>query len=334
MKTLLSLAVLFAISVLPASAENLTWNDLVNKPEFRPAQCSVKETIQFQSGTTLRPGQKLDILEINPGEIVLSLNGNNFSLEPQQTDVVAAANAAYAKLTPKQRELTYDTILKRKDLWSFKLKVKDSFDVGNLRIKKGDSVYLMDVKNGKLAVAPYTMNMHFEIRPQDTDILEQARAHVEKPNGAPGILAEEMEGKLINAATNQPINLDMNNLPKYYVLYQGARWCPYCQAFNPKMLKVYQEMRAKNKSFELFYIPSEKSAAETQQIAKELNFPWPVIGFQHKDKLVSIGKVMGRNSIPNAKVTDRYGNILLDNRVLDNDVFLAEFVKLLEKSGS
>jgi thiol-disulfide isomerase/thioredoxin len=334
MKTLLSLFVLFTIAVFPASADNLTWNDLVNKPELRPAQCSVKEIIQFQSGTTLKPGQKLDILEINANEIVLSLNGNNFSLEPQQTDAVAAANAAYAKLTPKQRELTYATILQRPDLWSFKLKVKDSFDVGNLRIKKGDTVYLMDVKGGKLAVAPYTMNMHFEILPQDTDILEQARQHVEKPNGAPGILAEEMEGKLINAITGQPFDLDLNDLPQYYVLYQGARWCPYCQEFTPKLLKVYQQMRAKNKSFEVYYIPSEKSAAETQQFAKELNFPWPVIGFQHKDKLVSVGKVLGRNSIPNAKVMDRYGKILLDNRVLDNDVFLAEFVKLLEKSGT
>ncbi|MBP6343584.1 MAG: redoxin domain-containing protein [Candidatus Omnitrophica bacterium] len=333
MRILTSLMMFLSVAVLPAFADSLTWQDLLRRPELKPSQCSVKEVIQFQSGVSLKPGQKYDILEMSANEIVLGTpNGQGFSLEPKQTDVVAAANAEYAKLTPKQRELTYDIILKRQDLWPYKLKVKDTFDIGNIRIRKGDTVYLMEVKNGELVVVPSTFNMHTEFKLQDTDILEQARQFVEQPGGAPGILVEELQGKLINPATGQPASLDANNIPQYFVIYQGARWCPYCQEFTPKLLDVYQKMKSQNKSFEVIYIPSDKSAAEMQQFAKDHNFPWPAVDFRHKEKLAALAGILNRSSIPNVKVTDRYGNIILDNqKTASNDVLLNEFVALLNK---
>jgi hypothetical protein len=309
--------------------------DLIRRPELKPAQCTLKETLQFQSGVTLKAGQKFDILEITADEIVVSApNGRqNFSLTPSQTDVIAVANAEYSKMTTKQKELTYDAVLKRQDLWPYRLKVKDSFDIGNQRIKKGDTVYFMDVKNGQIVVVPSTFNTHFELNPQDTDILEQARTFIEQPNGAPGILAEELQGKLVNAITGQAVSLDANTPPKYYVIFHGARWCPYTQKFTPDVLKLYNAMKSKHPEFEVIYLPAEKSAAETQTYAKELNFPWPTIDFNQRNKLSVLAKIVGRSSLPDIQVVDRFGNLIIDNTQFDRDAVLKELEKLLSKSS-
>lgn len=322
-----------SLLTIPASAENITWQDLLRKPELRPAQCSLTETISFQSGMTLKKGQKFDILELNPDEVVVSMGNHNFSLMPNQTDIVAVANAEYNKMTPRQRSLTVAEVLKRRDLWPYRLKVKDTFDIGRQRIKKGDTVYLMDAKNGELVLVPPTMDMHFELKPEDTDILEQARGYLEQPNGAPGRLVEELQGKLINGVTGQPVKLDMNALPKYFVLYGGARWCPYTQQFTPELLKAYNQLKTKHPEFEVFYIPSEKSAAELQTYAKELNFPWPVLDYRHKGKFAVLATILGRSSLPEIEVADRHGNIIIDNYKLDREGVLKEFIALLDKSG-
>ncbi len=331
MKKLVLFLMLYSAATV-ASAAELTWQDLIRKPELRPAQCTLKETLNFQSGVTLRAGQKFDILEINPDEVVVTMpNGNNFSLTPNQTDIVAVANANYAKLTSKQRALTNAEVVKRRDLWSYRLKVKDTFDVGRERIKKGDTVYLMDIKNGKLIVVPSSFSQNFDLKPEDTDLLEQARVHLENPNGAPGIIAEELQGKLVNGVTGAPMNLDMNKLPKYFVIYDAARWCPYTQKFTPQLLKLYQAKKGMRDDFEVFYLPSEKSAAELQMYAKELSFPWPVMSFSQKKKLAALAKVISGHSLPSIQVLDRYGNLIIDNDQYDRDQVLTQLAALLSK---
>jgi hypothetical protein len=190
-------------------------------------------------------------------------------------------------------------------------------------------VYLMTVKNGELVVVPRTFDMHFELQPSDTDLLEQARRHVETP--APGRLVEELDGKLVDAATGQRASLDRNALPRYFVLYQAARWCPYTQKFTPDLLKMYAEMKATHPEFEVIYLPAEKSAGELQQYAKEASFPWPAVEFSQKEKMAVLAGIMGRSSLPEIEVVDRYGNLILDNTVLDREEVLAKFRTLLEE---
>lgn len=69
-----------------------------------------------------------------------------------------------------------------------------------------------------------------------------------------------------------------------------------------------------------------------QQFAKDHNFPWLAINYRSKDKLATLAGVLNRSTIPNVKVTDRYGNVILDNqKTASNDVLLDEFVALLNK---
>lgn len=315
-----------------ASAENLTFQDLLKKPELRPAKCALTETLSFQSGTTLKAGQQFDVIELNaPNIVVASLGRNNFELFANQTNIVQVANAEWNKLTPEQRGLTVAEVLKRRDLWSYRLKVKDTFDVGRERVNKGDTVYLMGVEAGKLRVVPKSLSQNFDLAPEDTDILEQARVHLAN-GGAPGILAEELQGRLLNQVTGQPYNLDMKKLPKYFVIYSAARWCPYTQKFTPDLLKLYQAMKAKGADFEVIYIPQEKSYTELQTYAKEVNFPWPVLQYPQKNKIVVMAMMISGHSTPAIQVADRYGNILINNADMVREDVLKQFGVLLNNS--
>jgi hypothetical protein len=310
-----------------ARAESLTYRDLLKKPDLRPTQCALKKPLEFQSGLRVKAGQKLDILEFNPNEIVLAQGRASFGVSPDDTDVMSVAEAAVNALTPKQRSLTVAEAMKRPELWPYKLHLKDSFDIGRQRFKKGDVVYLMAIEKGELVVVPPSFSLHTELKPEDTDFLEQARQYVE--TGAPGRVVEELKGKLVNGQTGQPQPVDPKTI-KYYVIYHGARWCPYTQKFTPQLLKLYNEMKQKHPEYEVIYFPAEKSAAELQTYAKEMNFPWPVVTFNQKEKLAVFAHILGRSSTPELGVVDQYGNIILDNAELDRDTALLRLKKMIE----
>lgn len=316
-------------------AQELTWVELLRKPEHWPKECTMKKAFDFQSGKSLKVGQKVTVLEMTATEIVVgSLDGKiSFGTKPTDTDALAAANAAYAKLTPKQRELTYAAILKRPELWPYSLKLTAAFDVGRKRFNKGDTVYLMSVKKDQLVLVPPTFDQHFEVKPEETDILSYARQYVDAKDGAPGRLNEELRGKLINAATGAPAPLSTNEPPRYYVIYHAARWCPYTQKFTPDLLALYNESKPKRADFEVIYIPAEKSAAELQQYAKEVNFPWPAVEFRQKQKSAVLAGIIGRTSLPEFWVLDRHGNVVVDNVKLDRDAALKQFAALLNDSA-
>lgn len=316
-------------------AQELTWAELLRRPEHWPKECTVKKTFEFQSGKSLKAGQKVTVLEMSANEIVIgSLDGKiSFATKPADTDALAVANSAYAKLTPKQRELTYAALLQRPELWPYRVKLTEAFDVGRKRFNKGDTVYLMTVKKDELVVVPATFDQHFEVKPNETDILEYARKYVDEKDGGPGRLAEELRDKLVNPATGAPVALSTNPPPRYYVIYHGARWCPYTQKFTPDVLALYQEMKPKRSDFEVIYIPAEKSAAEMQQYAQEKNFPWPAVAFAQKQKFAVLAGILGRNSLPEFWVLDRFGNVVVDNVKMDRDAALKELAALLRQPG-
>jgi hypothetical protein len=329
MKTF-SLLLVIGLLAVAVEAQDMTWIQLLNRPELWPTQCTLKKSLEFQSGKGVKAGQTVNILEMHPDKIVLGTTDGrmSFDVKPSDTDALAVANTAYAKLTPKQRELTYAAILKRPELWPWSVKLNDSFDIGGRRLRKGDTVYLMSVKQGELVVVPPTFNLHFELKPQDTDIMVYARKYVDDTNAAPGRLYQELQGKLVNAATGAAMPLNTNAMPRYYIIYHAARWCPYTQKFTPGLLKLYQEMKPRHPEFELIYVPVEKSAAELQLYAKEMSFPWPAIEYSKKEQLAVLAGVLGRSSTPELGVFDRYGNTIIDPAEVDRDTALKQLAVL------
>jgi hypothetical protein len=106
-----------------APIAQLRWVELLNRPEFWPAQCTMKQTMEFQGGVTIKAGQKVKVDGLSAKEIELStLDGKTqFTAAPEETAVLSAANEEYARLTPKQRELSYASLANRKELWPYRV---------------------------------------------------------------------------------------------------------------------------------------------------------------------------------------------------------------------
>ena len=94
------------------------------------------------------------------------------------------------------------------------------------------------------------------------------------------------------------------------------------------MLNLYKEMKPKHPEFEIIYVPVEKSAAELQLYAKELDFPWPAVDFNKKKQLAVLAWILGHSSTPELGVFDRYGNIVIDPAKVDRDEALKQLATL------
>ena len=80
--------------------------------------------------------------------------------------MLGVAREAYAKLTPKQRELTCALLVQRKDLWPYRVKITRSFDLARGKtVRAGDEVLVKDVQPGKVDLASEKLNARFGVVP-------------------------------------------------------------------------------------------------------------------------------------------------------------------------
>lgn len=297
-----------------ALAQDLTWQQLVQHPELWPTQCTLKRGFNFQSGASVKAGQTVNVLEIHANQIVVgTITGKaiSFDVKPTDTDVLEAANAANAKLTPKQRALTYAAIFKNKDLWPYRLTLKDSFDLsGGNRVNKGDQVVFRDFVNGKLEVSVEKYNTLIDLAPTDTDLMEQARKFVEDPTSAPSRMLEELQPNLIGSTTGQPAPLNTNSLPRYFVFLRGGNFCPICQRFTPALVKFYNETKPKHPEFEVIYLSCDGDTATMAKFAQAEGFSWPAVSYERSSYLFQVIPCF-KPSIPQLTVMDRRGKVLI-----------------------
>jgi hypothetical protein len=310
----LNLILAAGLLAFAASAQELTWPQLVQHPELWPAQCALKRNFNFQSGASVKAGQTVSILALHANQIeVGTLTGKaiSFDVKPDDTDALAVANAAYAKLTPKQRALTYAAVFQNKDLWPYRLTVRDTFDLGGgKRVNKGDPVIFFDVKGGKLEVGSEKYDTRFDLEPTDTDLLEQARKFVEAPDGAPSRLVAELQPNLISPATGRPAPLNTNALPRYFVFLRGGNTCPICQRFIPSLVKFYNETKPKHPEFEIIYLSCDANAAALEKFAQAEGFSWPAVSYQRSGYLFQVIPYF-KPPIPQLTVMDARGRVLI-----------------------
>jgi nucleoredoxin len=285
--------------------------ELVNRHEFWPAQCTMKQTMEFQGGVTIKAGQKVKVDGLTPKEVELSAldDKTQFTATPEETDVLTAANEVYAGLTPKQRELSYASLANRKELWPYRVKITQSFDLGRgQRVQAGDEAVLLNIERGKLFVMAEKFRTTYDVAPQATDLLAQARKFVEDKNGAPSRVAGELAGKLVNSVTGKPDSLDAAAQPRYIVLYRGSSTCPITRKFTPTLIKYYNEMKPKHPEFEIVYIMTE-SPEDTGKFAKELSFSWRAVEYETTARMPITGKPFG-DLLPQLIVMDSTGKVL------------------------
>lgn len=308
----------------------LTWNDLVRRPEARPTTCTVNREYKFQNGATVRAGTKVNVFEVTPASAgVGTPDGRiNFAVKPEESDILAVANAAWSQLTPAQRELTYPALLRRQDLWPYQVKLSVPLDLGSDRLNVGDSVILRGLEGNELLVYFARANTSFTVDPQQTDLMQQARGFVASPDGAPGRILTELSGKLIDPTSGQQVSLDASLRPKYVVLYRGAAWCGPCQIFAPKLVQALNEKSPKPEDVTLIYVSADKTPAEMKGYVTKLGIGWPTIRYNNTAQLPAFYSLFG-DTIPHLVVTDRSGKVVIDSAKVGQDRALAQLRGLL-----
>jgi len=339
-RTVLSLFAGLAVLVTQTAtaADDLTWQEMASRRDLWPAQCTINTTIPFDGGVTVKAGQKLNVLQVQPdGVQVTTLDGKTtFVAEPGETDALAVARAAYTKLTPKQRALTYAAVVQHKDLWPEHVTSTRSFNLAPGKIvQAGDTLTVVDCQPGGLTVKSEKLNAAFNVVADTTDFMAQARQYVEDPQAGPrflvmqkqaedkrlaerklvedkqralGKVVVELEGKLISSVTGKPEPLDAKALPRYLVFMRGSSTCPITRKFAPTLVKYYNDMKPKHPEFEVIWIMTE-SPADTAAYAKATGFSWRAIEYESTGAIPSVNQPI-TGKLPQLIVMDRTGKVL------------------------
>jgi hypothetical protein len=320
-----------------ASAQELTWVELANRPELWPTQCTVKDTIKFEGGVSVPAGATVDIVDFKGNEADLKTTDGKtyFAAEPDDTDVLDVARAAYAKLTPKQRALTYPSIVQQKDLWPYKVTITRSFSLAPGKVVQvGDQVLVKDIQPGKVDVVSEKLNARFAVAMPATDLMAQVRKFIEDDQAGPRLLAMqklaeeklaaeqkakadqikaegrvavELEGKLINSQTGLPEPLNTNAWPRYIVFLRGQSTCPITRNFAPTFIQYCNGIKSTHPEVEVVYLTIE-DLPETFKFAKELGFNWRTVSYENTTMPSVNPYIDGR--IPQLIVMDRDGKVL------------------------
>lgn len=297
-----------------APAVLLTWNDLIRRPEARPTTCTVNRDYRFQGGETVRAGSTVNILEVNPGELVVETADGRitFGAKPEETDILAVASAAWAQLLPAQRELTYPALLQRMDLWPYRLKLQVPYNLENIKTRIGDPALLLGLEGSELLVRHESSGLAFTVNPQETDLMTQARDTLANEAGLPGRLLEELAGKLVSPVNGQAVAIDASARPKYVVMYMGAGWCGPCLQFSPQLVKVLKEKSPAPADVALIYVSGDRNANEAKVYTTKLGIAWPTIYFKNRGQMPAFHQLFG-DTIPQLVVTDRHGKVVIDS---------------------
>lgn len=344
MRVLNLIVTMCLLAATAAFAQTLTWDELSRRPELWPSQCAMKEAIGFEGGVSVKAEQKVNVLAVTAKEVeVETLDGQiNFAAAPQETDVLDIAVKNYVALTPKQRELTYPLLVQRKDLWPKYVTLTQNFDLNaGQTMRKGDQVLLMEIQNGQLLVFAEKINTRFNVTPQATDVMAQARVFIEDKfaagrkfvtdkYGQVGPVIGELEGKLVNSVTGEEQPLDPNNLPRYLVLYRGSSTCPITRQFTPTLVNFYKQMKPHHPEFELIYLMTE-DITDTARFARQSGFSWRAVDYENTGAMPIAGAAIdGR--LPQLIVMDRAGNILANGIQATAPAALNQLTVLLNKT--
>ncbi len=320
-----------------ATAQELNWGELANRPELWPAQCTMKDAINFQDGAKIQPGQTVDVRDFKGNEVeVATTDGKTyFAAEPDETDVLDRARADYAKLTSKQQALTYPFIAQHKELWPYRVMITRSFNLAPGKpVIVGDNVLVKDVRADRVDVVSEKLNARFAVAVPATDLMAQVRKFVEDDLAGPrllavqkaeqeklaaeqkaeadrikaeGRIAVELTGKLINSQTGQSEPLNTNAWPRYYVFLRGQSSCPITRNFAPGFIRYCDSIKTSHPDVEVVYLTIE-SLDDTMKFSKELGFDWRTVSYENTTMPSVNPYIDGR--IPQLIVMDREGKVL------------------------
>jgi hypothetical protein len=351
----------FCLLAIAALAQELSWIELARRPELWPTQCTLLTTIKFDGGASVPSGQSVKVVAVKPNEAdFVTLDGKtNFAADPNETDLLKVAKEAFAKLTPRQRALTYATIAQQKDLWpaSITLTKTIKFSSG-ATFREGEQLPVVEIRANRIVLRADAYKTTFDLAPQDTNLIVQARQFVEDAQAGPRFVAvqqqqteqrrmadekrqadeklraqtrvlAELDGKLLNSATGKADPLDPAAKPRYIVFYRGSSTCPITRQFTPTLIKYYQQMKQQHPEFEIVWMMTE-SPQDTAKFARELGFSWRAVTYE--TYVASVHETIN-GKLPQMMVVDLSGKVLVNGWQDTAPTALRQLDALLKQSA-
>jgi len=93
--------------------------------------------------------------------------------------------------------------------------------------------------------------------------------------------------------------------------YFSAHWCPPCRGFTPELVNFYKDIKAKNKSFEIVFVSSDKSQGAFDEYYAEM--PWLALPYDKRDLKSKLSSKYKVNGIPTLVILDSSGNVITKN---------------------
>jgi len=84
--------------------------------------------------------------------------------------------------------------------------------------------------------------------------------------------------------------------------YFSAHWCPPCRAFTPELARVYSQLVAAGKSFELVFVSSDREDSGFNEYYTEM--PWLALPYANRDAKAALSKKFKVRGIPSLVILD------------------------------
>ena len=306
----------WAVAAGAAPPEKLDERELANRPDRWPAQITVKNNIDF-GAAKLAKGQKVTVLEYTGGNEVNVDGGNNqlFAVEVAETDLLEAANAAWAKLTPEQRALEPKTVIDDASLWPAKVKCTAGFTLTTGKeIPPGAEYDLINIDRGGM-VTLYTRagDARLTASMNQTDTVARARdlAGMDKAK-RPARIAEALKGATLVDAGGKPVKREDIDQQQVFALYYGASWCGPCRSFSPGFVKYVNSVAAANPKMMVVLCSNDENDADMLKYMGEEKMPWAAVPLKSLKQSPLLWTYL-RGSIPQLTIVDRNGKVLADS---------------------
>lgn len=308
---------LLVLALTPASPvygaavpARLTLSDLVNHPERLPPYVTMRRTLRFSGGLTLRKGQKIHTVRFDGRSVLVTRQMTNFPLRPADTNLLAAANAVWAKLTPPQRAVDYRAIRKDASLWPARVTVLPAISIHGRRFRPKTEFTLERVgQRGVSVYDPATDSGITGVEIADTDLLQRARELARVPRARrPSRIVAELRGNLVDV-DGAPAKVDFGKV-RYFAVYYGADWCVWCHKTSPHLVRVMNEIGPRNPHLLFVMVDDDKNVASMYRYMKKEKMPWPAMSRADSLKVGVLRSA--RRTDPQLRILDRFGNELYD----------------------
>lgn len=303
--------------------------DLAHRPDRWPSQVTLAADGNF-GGRSHSKGDALKVVDFDGQTVVLSAPaGEQIGVGPDDCNLLEAANAMWAKLTPEQRAVDPAAIASNMSLWPPKVATQVAF-----QLNTGATVPI-GTEGEVIAVTPKTVEV-FIAKPvptrlqalvEQTDLITRARERTTiEPAKRPSRIAAALRGSLVDAK-GQPYESDSLEGAKVFVLYFGASWCPPCRKFSPALVKFIKENLAANPRMSVAMLNADKEPAKMLGYMQSEKMPFPAM----PNAALLVNGTLSRygcNSIPQLVVTDRDGKVLANT--FENNQYVGPERTLLE----